>query len=111
MSASERRKGVHFENEVCSLLRDRCGVAVRRNLAQSRGGAVEGSDIVLGQYSLECKRRAVFVGHAWLEQARRDATGRIPIVVVRGDGQRAIALIDLAVLIPLLAQNASEKVR
>jgi len=99
MSASERRKGAHFENEVCALLTDRLGQSVRRNLAQSRSGSVEGGDIVVGKFSVECKRRARFIGHEWLEQARRDALGRIPIVVTRGDGHRAIAILDLDVLI------------
>lgn len=102
MSASERRKGARFENEVCALLRDRLGAAVRRNLAQSRSGAIEGGDIVVGNFSLECKRRARFIGHAWLEQAHRDAGGRVPIVVTRGDGGKLVAILELDALIPLI---------
>jgi hypothetical protein len=102
MSKYEREKGAAFENEICALLRDQLGTAVRRNLAQSRSGTVEGGDIVIGPYSLECKRRAKFVGHAWLAQARKDCLGRYPIVVTRGDGQQPIAILDFAVLIPLI---------
>lgn len=102
MSASERRKGADFENEICALLRDRLGQVVRRNLAQSRGGRLEGGDIVIGNYAIECKRRASIAVYDWLDQANTDAAGKIPVVVARGDGRRAIAILDLEHLIPLI---------
>lgn len=102
MSASERRKGADFENEICALLRDRLGVTVRRNLAQSRSGAVEGTDIVVGDYAIECKRRATIAVYQWLDQARTDAGEKIPVVIARADGRKPIAIVDLDAFIPLI---------
>ena len=103
MSAFERRKGAAFEREVCALLTDRLGSVVRRNLAQSRSGEVEGCDIVnVGKFSIECKRRAAISVYKWLDQAARDAQGNVPIVVARADGRRAIAIMEFDALIPLI---------
>jgi hypothetical protein len=103
MSAAERRKGVVFENEICGILRDKLGGVVHRNLAQSRGGEIEGGDIVVAKYTIECKRRARIGVHAWLEQARADAdAGQVPVVVARGDGKRPLAILDLDELLALI---------
>lgn len=103
MSASQRRKGADFEREICTLLTDALGTVVKRNLAQTRGGATEGSDITIGPFSIECKRRASIAVYEWLDQAQRDANGKLPIVVARADGRRAIAILDLEALIPMLS--------
>jgi hypothetical protein len=103
VSARERRKGAGFENEICSLLRERLGTeSIRRNLAQSRGGRLEGCDITVGSYSLECKRRATLGVYQWLDQARRDCGKQTPVVVARADGRQAIAILDFEAFVTLL---------
>lgn len=102
MSKAQRDKGQVFEREICALLSDHLGTVVKRNLAQTRGGATEGSDITIGRFSIECKRRARISIYDWLDQAARDAGDKVPVVVARGDGRRAIAIMDLEALIPML---------
>ncbi len=103
MSKSQRAKGCSFEREIANLLTERLGQSVKRNLSQSRGGATEGSDITVGPFSIECKRRSKIAIYDWLQQAQRDAKpGNTPIVVARADGRRAVAILDLEALIPLI---------
>lgn len=101
MSKSERTKGAAFEREIAALLTEHLGQVVKRNLAQARGG--EGSDITIGPFAIECKRRKRVVVYDWLDQAQRDAGGKIPAVVVRADGRRPVLLIDLEAAIPMIA--------
>ena len=102
MSKSQRDKGASFEREIAGMLSDRLGCVVKRNLSQSRGGEQEGSDITLGPFAIECKRRAKLSVMEWLDQAQRDAGDKIPLVVARADGRRAILIMDFEQAIPLI---------
>lgn len=103
MSKSQRNKGAGFEREIAGILTDALGTVVKRNLAQSRGGATEGSDITIGPFAIECKRRASIAVYDWLDQASRDAGDKIPLVVARADGRRPILIMDLQAAMPLIA--------
>lgn len=100
MSKSQRTKGAGFEREVAAMLTDHLGTVVKRNLSQTRGN--EGSDIEIGRFAIECKRRASIAVYDWLDQAHRDADGKTPVVVARADGRRAIAILDLESFLPML---------
>jgi len=100
MSKSQRTKGASGERELCAILSDVLGQAVKRNLAQTRGA--EGGDITVGQFSIECKRRKGIAIYEWLDQAQRDAGDRIPIVAMRADGRRWVVAMDLDVFLPML---------
>jgi hypothetical protein len=102
MGKAQRDKGATFEREVANLLTDIIGTKVKRNLSQTRGGANEGSDITVGPFSIECKRRASIAIYDWLDQAIRDAKHLTPVVVARGDGKEAIAILRLKDFIPLM---------
>lgn len=102
MSKMQRTKGASFEREVCAMLSDHLGTIVKRNLAQTRGGATEGSDITVGRFSIECKRRASIAVYEWLDQANRDAAGKTPLVVARADGRRSVVIMDLEAFIPMM---------
>lgn len=102
MSKMQRNKGASFEREIANLLTDHLGSKVKRNLAQTRGGATEGSDITFGRWSIECKRRAKISVYEWLDQAQRDANGLVPVVVARADGRRPIVIMDLETFIPMM---------
>ena len=104
MSKSQRDKGASFEREIANLLTVELGMVVKRNLSQTRGGKDEGSDITVGRWSLECKRRAKIAVYDFLDQALRDAQGKTPVVVARADGRRAIAILDLEAFIPLMRE-------
>lgn len=102
MSKTQRDKGASFEREIAAILTNHLGVKIKRNLAQSRGGIDEGSDLVVGPFAIECKRRASISVYAWLDQANRDAGDKIPMVVARADGRRPIVIMDLQSALPLI---------
>jgi len=102
MSKMQRTKGASFEREVCAELTGVLGSVVRRNLSQTRGGATEGSDITVGKFSIECKRRARISVYDWLDQATRDAQQNTPVVVARADGRKSFAIMWLDDLLPML---------
>lgn len=100
-----RNKGGTFEREICAILRDELGDdSIRRNLSQTRGGAAEGSDISVGRFSIECKRRASIAVYEWLEQAMRDAGPQTPLVIARGDGKPPIVIMYLGHFIPIMRE-------
>ena len=101
MSAYQRRKGATFEREIAAYLSDRLGRVVQRKLGQARDS---GDDIQVGPFRIECKRRAALSVYPWLDQCLAAAgDGDIPIVVARGDGREALAIMRLEDLVPLLA--------
>lgn len=74
---TSRRKGAGGEREVRDILR-RFGFRAQRDgrLAADLDHDIEG-------WHLEVKRRETASIWAWLEQAARDAFGRVPVVVFR----------------------------
>ena len=101
MGRSERAKGAAFEREVAGYLSEHLGRVVKRKLEQARDG---GDDIQVGKFRMECKRRKRLGFYAWMDQALKACeTGDIPIVIARGDGHDAVALIFLDDLTPMLA--------
>lgn len=90
MGLKSRRKGAHFENEICTDIFMQLGLRVRRKLGQERDS---GCDIELpisgaGSWLLECKRRARIGGvREWYEQVKSALRhGDRAAVVVRADG-------------------------
>lgn len=105
MSAFQRTKGAAFEREVSRVLSDAFGIIVQRKLGQARDG---GDDIQVGQYRIECKRRAAIAVHEWLEQCMAaSSTGDIPIVIARADAKEAIVILRLADFLPLMAAKVT----
>lgn len=97
MSASQRRKGQVGERECAELLSAEFGTVCKRTLDQPREG---GSDINLGPFAVEVKRRKKLGVHAWVKQAQKAVDGprRIPIVLARGDGQEWVGIVPWDVL-------------
>jgi hypothetical protein len=96
MGASQRRKGASFEREVAHVL------GAKRNIGQARDG---GDDITVGPFRVECKRRHTVGPMAgWMAQCvascKRD--GDIPVVIARGDGGEAYAIVRLTDFVPLM---------
>lgn len=95
MGKSQRTKGAAGEREVCKIIRDALGVDAHRNLSQTRDG---GTDIALGPFRLECKRRARIAGiYDWMTQSEAACTepGQIPVVLARADGKGWIAMLNI----------------
>lgn len=95
MSKSQRTKGAAGEREVCHILRDRLGVEARRNLTQTREG---GTDIAVGQFRIECKRRARIGGiYDWMAQSEAACTepSQIPVVMARADGKKWLVVLTI----------------
>ncbi len=101
MSRSQRDKGASFEREIANYLSDRLGRVVKRKLAQARDG---GDDIQIGKFRIECKRRSRISIYPWIVQALEScASGDVPIVIARGDGHSAVAIMLLDDFTPMLA--------
>lgn len=95
MSKSQRTKGAAGEREVCKILRDSLGVDAHRNLSQTRDG---GTDIALGPFRIECKRRkAIGNVYEWMQQSEAACTepGQIPVVACRKDGGHWLVVLNL----------------
>ena len=105
MSAYQRRKGQGFEREISGYLSERLGRVVKRKLGQARDS---GDDIQVGKFRIECKRRASLAVYAWLEQCIAACGTDVPIVIARGDGKEAIAILRLDDLVPLIAGELGE---
>lgn len=66
MSNSQRRKGRAAEQELSRLLSEQLGIAIKRNLAQTRD---PGADLALPGWSLEVKRAGTRIRLAeWWQQ-------------------------------------------
>lgn len=117
MSNSQRRKGSDGEREVARILSDTLGVKLKRNLGQARDG---GDDITLpkyggGRFRVEVKRRDRIACGKWLEQATKAARNcvdgsDVPVVLMRADAGRWMALMDLQDWMPMLGGELGPEV-
>lgn len=85
MSASQRLKGQRGERELFSLLSDRLGFVVKRNIDQARHGGADGLDIP--GWAIEVKRAERPLIASWWRQACEQASrsGRRPALVWRAN--------------------------
>ncbi len=94
MPINSRNKGKVGELELVSYLKER-GVTAERG-QQFKGGA--GSpDVVhdLPNVHIECKRVEQGNLYDWLEQAKRDAGDKVPVVMHRRNRQDWVAILQL----------------
>ena len=104
MGKMQRQKGAAFERDIAKVL------GAKRNIGQARDG---GDDITVGQWRVECKRRASVGPMAqWMAQcvAACDREGDIPLVVARGDGGEAYAIMRFADFVPLMGLSPAPPV-
>ena len=84
--AASRRKGHNFERWVAGQLRDLTGLKSIRRGWQARDGH-DAPDVICPGFWIECKRCKQVNIHAAMEQAERDADGRMmPVAVTKRDG-------------------------
>ena len=96
---NSRRKGANGEREVCEILNQELGWAVKRNLSQSRDG---GWDIEIAQFRIEVKRRKKLMVHEFMEQASKSAGEATPVVLMRADGEEWLLMMKLSDAMPLI---------
>jgi hypothetical protein len=101
MSKSQRDKGASYEREVMAQFSAHAGTTYRRILGQARDSGADGK---VGQFRIECKRRARLATQAaWyaqVQQATQD--GEVPIVVMREDNGASMVLLSLADFLTLI---------
>lgn len=83
-----RERGQETEREACALLSAEFGQVVKRNLGQERDS---GTDIHVGPFAIEVKRRKAIAGlYEWLQQAQEAARSQglqMGCVMARADGK------------------------
>ena len=102
-----RNKGKRGENEVCNILTDNLGHKVTRNLQQTRDG---GEDIILGDWSIECKRTEKVNLPSYWRQATKNAGTKKPAVVLRWSRGEWLAVVRLTDWIELAREDIVETV-
>ncbi len=109
MGAHSRNKGQRGERELARLLTAE-GFPAERG-AQHRGGANSPDVIVpcLPSLHFEVKRCERLSLYDAIDQARRDAGGKLPVVAHRRNNCRWLAILDLKDLLAIL--RASDLVR
>ena len=102
---NSRRKGCHGELEFAHFLTDR-GLGARRG--QQFSGGADSPDVVcegLPEVHFEVKRVEAGNLYSWLDQARRDAVHKLPVVAHRKNGKDWVAIVPMDVMIDLLVQK------
>ena len=91
MGKLQRQRGAQFERDIVNDLL-MAGYKTRRNLVQYQE-AGEG-DIILENFVIECKRRRKIAVYEFIKQAEASCkAGQTPIVVMRADGEKSLALV------------------
>lgn len=104
MAKISRQRGATYEREVANEIFDMLGVRIKRNLKQYQQS--EEGDLILGQYLIECKRRRKIAVHEFMDQAETACEpGQTPIVIMRADGKKSLAVLHLPDLLKLLANE------
>lgn len=104
MAKKSRDKGVAFEREVANTLTDQLGFEVRRNSAMYS----DTPDIKCGKWVIECKRRSnIGLIYDAMDQAKGycHEPNTTPMVIVRADGKKALAVIELDTAINVIRES------
>lgn len=102
MAKISRQRGATYEREVANEIFDMLGIRIKRNLKQYQQSG-EG-DLILGDYLIECKRRRSIAVYEWMRQAvEATQPGQTPVVIMRADGEKSLAVLHLPDLLKLLA--------
>lgn len=101
MPINSRNKGAVGERELAQFLRDN-GFEARRG--QQFHGGPGSPDVVtnLDNIHLECKRVEAGNLYNWLEQAERDADGKVPVVAHRRNKKDWVAILPLQRLLEII---------
>ena len=104
MAKISRQRGATYEREVANEIFDMLGIRIKRNLKQYQQS--EEGDLILGKYLIECKRRRKIAVHEFMEQADKACEpGQTPLVIMRADGKKSLAMMHLPDLLALLGNE------
>ena len=105
---SRKAKGRKLQQDVVSLLLAHAPYLDRDDIT-SRSMGAGGEDVLLSPaareiypISIECKRNAKFAVYKDYEQAEFNAGDYEPVLVIRGDRKKALAVVDLDYFITLV---------
>lgn len=104
MAKKSRDKGATFEREIANALTEQLGFEVRRNSAMY----ADTPDIKVGKWIVECKRRSkIGLIYEAIEQAQGycHEPNATPMVIVRADGKKALAIIELDTAINVIRES------
>ena len=104
MAKISRVRGATYEREVANEIFDALGVRIKRNLKQYQ--QKDEGDLILGDYLIECKRRRKIAVYEFMDQADASCEhGQTPIVIMRADGEKSLAVMHLPDLLKLLREE------
>jgi N-dimethylarginine dimethylaminohydrolase len=107
MAKISRTRGATYEREVANEIFDMLGIRIKRNLKQYQQS--EEGDLILGQFLIECKRRKKIAVHEFMEQADKACEpGQTPVVIMRADGKKSLAMMHLPDLLKLLGSELED---
>jgi Holliday junction resolvase len=92
---NSRQKGARGEREAASAWAETFGGQARRG--QQFSGSKDSPDIVISQPNIhvEVKRTERGNPYQWLEQAARDAGGKVPVVMHKRNGKPWLLIMEL----------------
>lgn len=92
---NSRQKGARGERDAAQAWAETMGGAARRG--QQFSGGKDSPDIVISHQDIhvEVKRTEKGNPYQWLEQASRDAAGKVPLVMHRRNGKPWIVILEL----------------
>lgn len=99
---NSRSKGCRGERELRDVLRAAGFAGARRG--QQFSGSPDSPDVIVPELPtvhFECKRVEAGNPYKWLEQAKRDAGIKIPVVAHKRNGEDWIAILPLSRLLEL----------
>ena len=104
--------GRGLEKLLVDKLRDATGLD--EDHIKAVAASISGEDIHLSKVaratlgaSFECKARAKISVYEWFEQCTRNAGEHTPVLVVKGDRKKPLAILDLDTLIQLLVDRGA----
>jgi Holliday junction resolvase len=100
---NSRSKGKRGELELAKYLRDR-GFEARRG-QQFAGGGDSPDVLGIPGVHIECKRVEAGSLYSWLDQAKRDAGNKTPVVMHRRNNQDWVAILSLNDFLTLLGEK------
>lgn len=107
-TSSAKAKGRKLQQEVRDKILDTFPILETDDVKSTSMGA-SGEDIQLSPaarklfpFSVECKARESIAVYAWYEQAKSNAKGSVPLLVIKQNHSKPLVLLDLETFMELV---------